>query len=166
MLLTFYVKLVSMKARERNAVYAATRFVAITVATARIAGMTELGRQRNKPEAEEMRLTLYLWGIVDELKLVCGFLASVCLLLLIASRIIADCESRGDSKNQLGYRKSLIVTGAIALLVGVFLPNSKTIAVMVVVPALVESKAIQKDLPELYDMGIKALKSSLTNLHK
>ena len=47
---------------------------------------------------------------------------------------------------------SLLVTAA---------PSTKTIAVMYAVPAIVNSKPVQQDLPELYQMGVEALKAQL-----
>jgi hypothetical protein len=52
----------------------------------------------------------------------------------------------------------------IALFMGVLtaaFPSSKTIAVMYAVPAIVNSTAVQKDLPELYKMGVDSLKEQL-----
>ena len=51
---------------------------------------------------------------------------------------------------------------AATLIVHMMLPSSKTVAMMVVVPAISQSKAIQQDLPDIYNMAIDALKAQLT----
>lgn len=40
-------------------------------------------------------------------------------------------------------------------------PSTKTVAVMYAVPAIVNSKPVQQDLPELYQMGVEVLKAQL-----
>lgn len=47
------------------------------------------------------------------------------------------------------------------LLLGTLLPNSKQFAAIKVLPAIYESKAIQKDLPELYEVAVEFLKENL-----
>ena len=42
-----------------------------------------------------------------------------------------------------------------------FIPTSKQMAMIYVVPALTESQVIKQDIPELYDLGIDALKDWL-----
>lgn len=42
-----------------------------------------------------------------------------------------------------------------------FVPTSKQMAMIYVVPALTESQVIKQDIPELYDLGIDALKNWL-----
>jgi len=51
---------------------------------------------------------------------------------------------------------------ALALLATALLPSSRTIAAMYVLPRIAESRVIQTDLPELYDMAIGALKDQLS----
>lgn len=50
----------------------------------------------------------------------------------------------------------------VACLIGaLFVPTSKQMAIIYVVPALTESQVIKQDVPELYDLGINALKDWL-----
>ena len=49
----------------------------------------------------------------------------------------------------------------VALLGLLFVPNSKQMAMIYVVPALTESQVVKQDIPELYDLGVNALKEWL-----
>lgn len=50
---------------------------------------------------------------------------------------------------------------ALCLIGALFVPTSKQMAMIYVVPALTESQVIKQDIPELYDLGIDALKDWL-----
>jgi hypothetical protein len=50
---------------------------------------------------------------------------------------------------------------AISLFLHCIIPSSKTIAMMVVIQKIAESRVIQQYLPELYESAISALKESL-----
>lgn len=41
------------------------------------------------------------------------------------------------------------------------LPSTKTLAAMIVIPAIADSSVIQKDAPEIYKLAVDRLKSSL-----
>ena len=65
---------------------------------------------------------------------------------------------------KLFFRKKFLPSFAaslVACLLTASAPSTKTIAVMYAVPAIVNSKPVQQDLPELYQMGVEALKSQL-----
>lgn len=49
----------------------------------------------------------------------------------------------------------------IAAMVNFFVPSSKTIAMMAVLPAVANSRVIQQDVPDLYAIAIEALKAEL-----
>ena len=53
---------------------------------------------------------------------------------------------------------SVIMVAAVA---GIFTPSSKEMAMIYVVPHIAESQVIKQDMPEVYDLGIKALKDWL-----
>jgi len=54
---------------------------------------------------------------------------------------------------------SFFVVGALA---ATLMPSTKTLCAMFVVPAIVNSQAVQKDFPELYALAVEKLKSQLT----
>lgn len=53
------------------------------------------------------------------------------------------------------------IVAIIASLVITFLPSSKEIAMIYVVPHIAESQVVKQDIPELYDLGVDALKDWL-----
>lgn len=59
------------------------------------------------------------------------------------------------------YYPRFLKWGMIMLIVGCLLPDKKTVALMYVVPKLVNSSLVQKDMPDLYELGVKALKEQI-----
>ena len=55
-----------------------------------------------------------------------------------------------------------LAVGVLSSLVAVAIPSSKTIAMMVAIPAIANSEPIQKDIPELYQLAKDALKEQIT----
>lgn len=99
---------------------------------------------------------IYLWQLADQAR---GFLMVITIIAGIAAGIGAmafDLESWAK-----------VVTkrcGIAALCFGIaaiLIPSSKTIAMMVVIPRLASSKAIQTDIPDLYNLAVDTLKQKL-----
>jgi len=61
----------------------------------------------------------------------------------------------------LRWAKRLSVLSAVSLPLAVLLPSTKTLAAMIIVPAIVNSDAIQKDVPEIYELAKDRLKEAL-----
>ena len=110
---------------------------------------------------------VYLWAIADDIKL-CFFsifCISAVALFFISMSYGIEYE---DDKNSLRTRahiyiiKWLSLITIITMAVSVLVPSSKSIAIMVIVPAIVNSEPVQKDIPDLYKIGVEALKESLT----
>ena len=57
--------------------------------------------------------------------------------------------------------KWLIPVWLFCLIGAVFIPNSKQMAMIYVVPQITESQVVKQDIPELYDLGVNALKDWL-----
>ena len=51
----------------------------------------------------------------------------------------------------------------ITQLISIFLPTSKTVAMMIAIPAIIDSKPVQKDLPDVYNMALEALKNQINS---
>lgn len=103
---------------------------------------------------------IYLWGIADGLSATL-FAASI----FSAVSYLVYCVAKWlDNQEDTIKRPSTchIWITAILALFSVLTPSSKTIAVMVVAPAIVNSAPIQKDLPDLYKAAKDALMSTLT----
>lgn len=95
-----------------------------------------------------------------------AFFAGVALLFLTIFCIIASCDK--DDPDAATYHKIfkkiiniLILPWIISLLGLVFLPTSKEMAMIYVVPNIAESQVIKQDIPEIYDLGVDALKDWL-----
>lgn len=108
---------------------------------------------------------IYLWGIADQIRTTSIILM---ILLVFASFVFllvwGFCMDEGDEEGATSWMKRVQKVGFMAILSAIlaaFLPSSKTIAVMVVLPAIVNSEPIQKDLPDLYRIAVDALKDQL-----
>lgn len=72
------------------------------------------------------------------------------------------CQSEGDQP--IIGRKGLTAIWAVVILVAIGVtvtPSTKTLAAMIVVPAIANSQAVQKDFPQLYDLAVNKLKEQL-----
>lgn len=81
-----------------------------------------------------------------------------------ASESAADFEDVKDmwaSKFMKSSRRWLLSILISAILVQVFVPTTKEMAMIYAVPAITRSDLVREDLPELYDYGIDALKEQL-----
>jgi len=86
------------------------------------------------------------------------------ILAFICHNINEDCYGNKDKKNPI--TKS-IITGIIAtFLIATAIPNTKTLCAMYALPAIVNSKAVQTDFPELYDIALQATKAKLQEVTK
>lgn len=94
-------------------------------------------------------LLIYFWGQAD---LIRGLLLVAGALSFFGMIVTADERP----KNKLPFWLMIIFT----TLGGLF-PSSNTIATMVILPEIVNSEVIQKDLPEIYKMAIEKLKAEL-----
>lgn len=108
---------------------------------------------------------IYLWGIADNARAMFGIFTGVAAFVGVIGFIITTVES-DDIEGPLLTRLQrifgrLLIAAVVAACLATFIPSSKTIAVMVIAPALVNSKPVQEDIPELYSIAIDALKSSL-----
>jgi hypothetical protein len=134
--------------------------------------------------------TIYLWQLCDDLKSTISgfapFLLVVALAFGVAAAVyFAIASTRAGEKRSYpslnremdveaeeakfkAYSKFAgkwaTVSGTVAAIfaiLGALVPTSKTIAMMVVIPAIANSKVIQQDLPDIYNAAVEALKSSL-----
>lgn len=110
---------------------------------------------------------IYIWQQADSFDVSLAILAFVCGVpgtVLLLFSILAEGDFEKTTLNvcrKIGFRA--VATCAIAAALATFLPSSKTIALMYVLPEIANSKAVQQDVPELYDMAVKALKDQLSS---
>ena len=93
------------------------------------------------------------------------FVGVFALLFLIpgyyATKSGVSTNDENDHKSISSVLKWFVPVWVVALLGLLFVPNSKQMAMIYVVPALTESQVVKQDIPELYDLGVKALKDWL-----
>lgn len=109
---------------------------------------------------------IYLWGITDAIGHVFEFLAVGSVILMTVFGIITIAAHADKCEEIAKLFRWPLFCSVIAALIFVpiqsLIPSSKTVALMVVVPAILNSEPIQKDLPEIYRMAKDALKQILT----
>lgn len=106
---------------------------------------------------------IYLWGIADSVIAFFGTLSIVAGIIGVIATAIGFVENVSRGK-KLGL--SALAVAVFSGVLSVLVPSSKTVAVMVVAPAIVNSEPIQKDLPELYRAAKDALMGTLREVGK
>lgn len=78
---------------------------------------------------------------------------------------VSDGEAVFDSSEKRFYKwpKAVVWVSAGMLAVSIFIPSTKTVAAMVVLPAIVNNETIRKESGELYDFAKKALRDAMTD---
>lgn len=130
-------------------------------------------------------LTIYLWQLADKLDTPMSVLSSIsgvsALIMFIILMVQSHCVGYYKAKNTAHGNYADDLGGAeavVALLrpwmrrtLGIFfvsfslvtfVPSSNTIAMMIIVPKIADSKVIQHDLPDVYNAAISALKAAIT----
>lgn len=102
-----------------------------------------------------MRWALYLISIIDNVRtlLAIGGALGLIWAFIIAFFIMAETEDE--------IPKQLLPCAYVALFcmfISTFIPSSKSIAMIYIVPKVLESKVIAEDLPELYTLAKEAMK--------
>lgn len=100
--------------------------------------------------------TIYLWQQVDVLHAALG------IFLGVGSVVYATISFAGWVDHDITPKKWPLYYLVPMFVVFIFIPSSKTIAMMVAIPAIANSEPIQKDLPELYQLAKDALKEQIT----
>lgn len=103
---------------------------------------------------------------IDNLFIIILVFGSFALVILCITNIIAKCSSEdADSLNiqkaTSKWIKILLFPWVLALFGNIFVPTSKEMAMIYVVPQITESQVVKQDIPELYDLGVNALKDWL-----
>ncbi len=131
-------------------------------------------------------LTIYLWQLADKLtapfSVVAAIMAIISIILLginiettaAAAKYAAKIknpnseewleelkESEACRDTSLKFLKKTLGGFVFSMLISVFAPSSKTIAMMVIIPEIAHSKVVQTELPDIYNAAVKALKDQL-----
>lgn len=104
----------------------------------------------------------------------CGFLFAVSLILYVFS-YIARYDDPGEDKLPLYeagikiarfFTKILCSIFLLSICIITFLPTSKNMAIMLVLPAIVNNEEIQSEAQELYDIAKNGLKELVEESNK
>lgn len=107
--------------------------------------------------------TMYWITRLDSIGGLMCFTLFACILG-IAITAIQWVGNESIDEEQEPYKKWFkreTITAVIAALILIFVPSSKEMAMIYVVPHLAESQVVKQDIPEVYDLGVKALKDWL-----
>jgi len=111
-------------------------------------------------------LTIYLWQLADKL-ISCAELFSFFLGFAVVIAVIGfiavladDCD---DQLKTFSARILIVVSIFFSLAISLvtFVPSSKTVAMMVIIPEIANSKVLQQDAPDIYNAAVEALKGAL-----
>jgi basic membrane lipoprotein Med (substrate-binding protein (PBP1-ABC) superfamily) len=101
--------------------------------------------------------TIYLFGIADSIRSSLQFAVFIGVVVSFIYSFFTACDGEFKGRTLSKIAIPTFLVGVCAAL----MPSSKTIAMMVVIPAIVNSEPIQKDLPDLYRLGVDALKEQI-----
>ena len=103
-------------------------------------------------------LLIYIWGQADSIRPALGIIAVITLIIATIATICFYVETgRFSSKLTIFIGLFIFTCGFCS----VFMPSSKTIGYMIVIPEIIKSKAVQQDLPEIYNLAVEKLKEEL-----
>lgn len=131
-------------------------------------------------------LTIYLWQLADKLDTPMSVLSSISGVSALIMFIIlmfqihsvgyykAKNTAHGNYADDLGGAESLVALLRpwfhrtlgiffVSFSLVMFVPSSNTIAMMLIIPKIADSKVIQQDLPDVYNAAISALKAAITS---
>lgn len=103
---------------------------------------------------------------IDNLFMIILVFGTFALVILSITNGIATCNTYDDDaalvkKTTSKWIKTLLFPWLLALFGIIFVPTSKEMAMIYVVPSITESQVVKQDIPEIYDLGVKALKDWL-----
>lgn len=109
---------------------------------------------------------VYLWSMADSIKALLGglfpgllvptIIATFALSMVYAVNYPCDAELVATIKRFFRYVRRVAYACIFVGTLHTLMPTSKTIALMAVVPVIVNSSVIQKDVPELYEAAKEA----------
>jgi hypothetical protein len=89
-----------------------------------------------------------------------GFAFVFLLIFFVVSKVDDSCEE--PAKRAISILLKTVTPIWLFAIIGVlFTPTTKEMAMIYVVPQITESQVVKQDIPELYDLGVNALKDWL-----
>ena len=117
-------------------------------------------------------LMIYLWTMADKVVFLSLLTAIIGLTIYVIFWFVVefwnDVTTEGKKEEKKRFEtvvnKMPVKTLLFLLAIGIFVPSKKDLAIIYVVPKIIESKIVKEDLPELYSKGVEALKRELDNI--
>jgi hypothetical protein len=109
-------------------------------------------------------LTIYLWQLADQAQdsfRTIGLISAIMGIMCAIGAFATSHDGTSASATAAKYSKKAFLASCLMLIISAFIPSSKTIAMMVVIPEIAHSKVIQQDLPDIYNAAVNALKNQL-----
>ena len=106
---------------------------------------------------------MYLLTRLDYIRLLfwVGVTVAIITLVIVLANVYAFNERYYDSEEQgktgMRWTKRCAIVFSICMLGIAFVPSTKDMLAIFGVPALLQSRAVQKDIPELYEKVIQRL---------
>lgn len=105
-------------------------------------------------------LVLQMDAIITASQIIGAFCTIITAILYAIQALLYDDKGVQDALTKLP-RKLIAWLAIIFVPVSVLLPKSSTLAAMLIAPAIANSEVVQKDVPELYNLAVEALKQKL-----
>ena len=110
--------------------------------------------------------TMYWFTRLDGITGACSIIAVVGAFILLFLSVGywatgGNTDEMYEHKTVGGILKWFVPVWLFGLIGVLFIPNSKQMAMIYVVPQITESQVVKQDIPELYDLGVNALKDWL-----
>jgi hypothetical protein len=109
--------------------------------------------------------TVYLVMQADKFSALLATVSILAVLITLVIVILGALQSPiGDDPVQLWRKHKLKMWICIAASAGMaftLMPSTNTLAAMFIAPAIANSEVVQKDVPELYNLAVEALKQKL-----
>lgn len=109
---------------------------------------------------------IYLWGVsgVLHLLLAATLLMSSVVVGILSIGILVENDKPTSAQRLKALLKIPARVLIASIVLTIFIPSQKTIAMMYVVPKVVDSKVVQEDMSDLYNIGVNVLKKKLEGL--
>lgn len=130
--------------------------------------------EQRKPKNNDKTMTpftIYLWQQADSIRsilnpfCIAGCISAVAFVITTIVFLIegGDEVIAARCRDVRKWALAGIAAGIASYSLTCLMPSSKTIALMVAIPAVANSEPIQKDLPELYKLAVEALKDQIAS---
>ena len=108
-------------------------------------------------------MTMYLLTRLDGLCVFFGVAYTISFISTFASFVFCNDDDLAEFAPRKKYS---VIALAISVCGAILTPPTKQMAAIIVVPKIVNSTAVQKDVPELYSLGVEWLKDKLATESK